>query len=146
MHSPTHLYNGNGLTCWCHLVVLLQLVPCYFSLLWQAFTMGSVSKATPIQFINGKSRIKKWRGHKASLSGYYECLSRGLLLLASETDTHKHIHQHSQTKQFQETRHTRACSLRVPGLKIIIKIINSQKICVVWYGLNIYTLHAYLHT
>ena len=65
---------------------------------------GSVTKATPIQFINGKSRIKKQRGRKTALSGYYACLSRGLLIMASGADTHTHIHQRSQTKRFQETR------------------------------------------
>ena len=39
------------------------------------FTMGSVTKATPINFIDGKSRIKKRRGRKTALSGYYECVA-----------------------------------------------------------------------
>ena len=43
--------------------------------LWQAFTTGSVTKATPIKFIDSKSRIKKRRGHKTALSGYYECVA-----------------------------------------------------------------------
>ena len=40
-----------------------------------AFTTGSVTKATPINFIDSKSRIKKWRGRKTALSGYYECVA-----------------------------------------------------------------------
>ena len=44
-------------------------------LLWQAFTMGSVTKATPILFIDSKSCIKKLRGRKTALSGYYECVA-----------------------------------------------------------------------
>ena len=36
---------------------------------------GSVTKATPIHFIDSKSRIKKRRGHKTALSGYYECVA-----------------------------------------------------------------------
>ena len=59
---------------------------------------GSVTKATPIQFINSKSRIKKQRGRKIAVSGYYACLSRDLLLMASGADTHTHIHQRSRTK------------------------------------------------
>ena len=51
---------------------------------------GSVTKATPIQFTNGKSRIKKQRGRKTALSGYYTCLSCDLLLMASGADTHTH--------------------------------------------------------
>ena len=49
--------------------------------------MGSVTKATPIQFIDSKSRIKKWSGHKTALSAF---LSRDLLLMASGADTHTH--------------------------------------------------------
>ena len=52
--------------------------------------MGSVTKATPIQFIDSKSRIKKWRGRKTTISGYYECLSRDLSLMATGADTHTH--------------------------------------------------------
>ena len=36
---------------------------------------GSVTKATPIHFIDSKSRIKKQRGRKTALSGYYECVA-----------------------------------------------------------------------
>ena len=53
--------------------------------------MGSVTKATPIQFIDSKSRIKKRRDYKTALSSYYACLSRDLLLMASGW-THTHIH------------------------------------------------------
>ena len=37
--------------------------------------MGSDIKATPIHFIDSKSRIKKKRGRKTVLSGYYECVA-----------------------------------------------------------------------
>ena len=50
--------------------------------------MGSVTKPTPIQFIAGKSHIKKRRGHKTTLSGYYACLSHDLLLMVLEADAH----------------------------------------------------------
>ena len=43
--------------------------------LWQAFTTGSVTKATPVHFINSKRRIKKRRGRKTALSDYYECVA-----------------------------------------------------------------------
>ena len=43
--------------------------------LWQVFTMGSVTNATPIHYIDSKSRIKKRMGRKTSLSGYYECVT-----------------------------------------------------------------------
>ena len=36
---------------------------------------GSVTKATPIHFIDSKSRIKKQRGRKTALSDYYECIA-----------------------------------------------------------------------
>ena len=65
----------------------------------QAFTAGSVTKATPIHFIDSKSRLKKWRVRKTALSGYYACLSRGLLLMASGADTHTHIQQRLRTKK-----------------------------------------------
>ena len=68
--------------------------------------MGSVTKATPIQFIDSNICIKKQRDHKTALSGYYVCFSRDLLLMASgaETHTHTHIYQRLWMKQFQETR------------------------------------------
>ena len=44
-------------------------------LIRQAFTTVSVTKATPIHFIDSKSCIKKRRGHKTALSGYYECVA-----------------------------------------------------------------------
>ena len=37
--------------------------------------MGSVTKATPIHFIDSKNRIMKWRGRKTALSGYYKCVT-----------------------------------------------------------------------
>ena len=78
--------------------------------------MGSVTKAMFIQFIDGKSRIKKWRGRKTALSGYYACLSSDLLLMASGVNTHIHIHQRLRTKQFHETRRAWAAVLCMPGL------------------------------
>ena len=58
--------------------------------------MGGVTKATPIQFVNGKSRIKKQRGHKTALSSYYACLSRDLLLIPSGVDTHTYTNIHER--------------------------------------------------
>ena len=54
--------------------------------------MGSVTKATPIQFTDSKSDTKKRRDRKTALPGYYACLSRDLLLMASGADTHTHTH------------------------------------------------------
>ena len=90
MHLPTHLYNWNISTCRYCLVVLLQPVLHYFSFLWQAFTIRIVTKATPIQFIDGRSLIKKWRGRKTALSGYCAYLSCDLLLMPLGADTHTH--------------------------------------------------------
>ena len=58
---------------------------------------SNITKATPIQFTDGKSRIKKRRGRKTALSGYYACLLRDLLLMASGADTHTHTHTHTHT-------------------------------------------------
>ena len=52
--------------------------------------MRSVTKATPIQFIDSKTHLKKQRSRKTTLSGYYSCLSRDLLLMPLGVDTHKH--------------------------------------------------------
>ena len=49
-----------------------------------------VTKATAIQFINGKCHIKKQKSRKTALSGYYVCASRDLLLMSSGADTHTH--------------------------------------------------------
>ena len=53
---------------------------------------GSVTKATPIQFTDSKSRIKKRRGRKTALSGYYTCISLDWLLMPSGADAHTHTH------------------------------------------------------
>ena len=52
--------------------------------------MHIVTKATAIQFINGKCHIKKRKSHKTVLSGYYACVLCDLLLLPSGR-THTHI-------------------------------------------------------
>ena len=54
--------------------------------------MGSVTKATPIQFTDGKSGTKKRRGCKTVLPGYYTCLSHDLLLMALGADTYTHTY------------------------------------------------------
>ena len=77
---------------------------------------GSVTKATPIQFIDSKSCIEKRRGHKTALSGYYVCISRDLLLMASGADTHTHTHTH--TPFMDEMISRNQCGRLAPGLKI----------------------------
>ena len=74
--------------------------------------MRTVTKATAIQFIDGKCHIMKQKSHKTVLSGYYTCVSRDLLLMALGVDTHTHTHIHiyipmREQKRFQETRHKR---------------------------------------
>ena len=54
--------------------------------------MHIVTKATPIQFIDSKCHIKKWKSRKTALSGYYACLSCDLLLMPVEARTHTHTH------------------------------------------------------
>ena len=76
--------------------------------------MGSVTKATPIQFTDGKSRVKKRRGRKTALSGYYACLSRDLLLMASEVDTHTHTHTPTFTDEMISRSQARAAKGRAP--------------------------------
>ena len=89
--------------------------------------MRIVTKATTIQFINHKCHIKKRKSHKTTLSSYYACVSRDLLLMPSGADTHKHTqtYQRLWTKRFQETRHAWACDLCVPGLKTAMDLVIS---------------------
>ena len=54
----------------------------------------SVTKATFIQFIDGKCHIKKQKGCKTALSGYYACLLRDLLLMPLGVDTHAYTIVH----------------------------------------------------
>ena len=124
MHSPTHLYNWNAPTCWCCLVVLLELVLHYLTLLRQAFTARIVTKARTIQFIDC-SVIKKRNSCKTSLSDYYACLWRDLLLMASGADTHIHTHTHTRKhtdvhgiNNFKKPG-THGRRPRAPGLKIV---------------------------
>ena len=98
-------------------------------LLWQVFMMRSVTKATPIQFIDGRSHMKKQRCHKTALSGYYACFSRDLLLMPSgaharthaHAHAHTHTHTHTHTPMFADETISRnqACAAegRAPGLK-----------------------------
>ena len=65
--------------------------------------MHTVTKAMAIQFIDGKCHIMKRKSRKTVLSGYYTCVSRNLLLMASGAGTHTHISTGEQ-KRFQETR------------------------------------------
>ena len=62
--------------------------------------MCSVTKAIPIQFIDGKCHIKKWRGRKTALSSYYACLSCDLLIMPwGQTHTYSNIHGQSDFKK-----------------------------------------------
>ena len=54
-------------------------------ILRQAFTAGSVTKATSIHFIDSKSRIKKRRGRKTASSGYYECVATHTIFITLKT-------------------------------------------------------------
>ena len=121
---PIHLYNGNALTCWYCLVVLLQLVPHYLSLLWQAFMTFSVTKAMPIQFIDGKCHIKKQKSHKTPLFSYYAYLSFDLSLKPSGADTHTLTYTNvCKQNDFKKPgacaglSPTCACGPHMPGLK-----------------------------
>ena len=60
--------------------------------------MCIVTKATAIQFIDGKCHIKKQKSCKTALSGYYTCVSRNLLLMPSGTDRQTDTHIDAQTK------------------------------------------------
>ena len=57
------------------------LVPCYLCVLWQAFMMYFVNKATLIHFIDGKCHIKKLERCTTGLTGYYRNISCKLLLI-----------------------------------------------------------------
>ena len=63
----------------------------------------TVTKAMDIQFINGKCHIKKRKSRKTALSGYYTCVSRELLLMASgantQTDTQTCTYTHMLTRK-----------------------------------------------
>ena len=73
--------------------------------------MCILTKATSIQFIDGKCHIKKRKSCKTALSGYYACVSRDLLLMPSGADTHTHTHTHTYTRTCTHTHthtHTHA--------------------------------------
>ena len=109
------------------------------SLLWQALTMRSVTKATPVQLIDARSHMKKQRCRKTALSGYYACFSRDLLLMPSGADTHTHTH--TPTFMDETISRNQTCVAegpRMPGLKsehcinvifilLVITYINNTK-------------------
>ena len=81
--------------------------------------MRTVTKATDIQFINGKCHIMKQKSHKIVLSGYYTCVSCDLLLMASGADTHTHTHTYQRTnKNDFKKPGMRSHRPREPGLKM----------------------------
>ena len=59
---------------------------------------------------------KKQSSRKTSLSGYYECLSHDLLLMASGADTHMQTYQCANQSNFKKPG-THGLWLHVPGLK-----------------------------
>ena len=71
----------------------------------------SITKATTIQFIDGKCHIKKWKSHKTALSTYYACFSCDLLLMPLGVDTHTYIRNVCRQNNFKKTG---TCA---PGLK-----------------------------
>ena len=54
--------------------------------------MHIVTKATAIQFLDGKCHKKKRKSHKTALCGDYVCVSHDLLLMPSGVDTHTYTH------------------------------------------------------
>ena len=56
----------------------------------------TVTKATAIQFIDGKCHIMKRKSRKAALSSYYACVLCDLLLMASGW-THKYTEAQTKT-------------------------------------------------
>ena len=84
-------------------------------LLWQAFTTHSVTKVTPIQFIDGRSHVNKRRCRKTALSGYYACFSRDLLLIPrgwTHTHTPTFVDETISRNQMRVAE-----GPRMPGLK-----------------------------
>ena len=110
-HSPLSLKRSNMLAL--PLVLLLPVL----HLLWQVFTTRSVTKAMPIQLIDGRSHMKKWRCCKTALSGYYAYFSCDVLLIPLGADTH------TNTPTFADEtisrNQARAAFGHAPGLKIV---------------------------
>ena len=76
--------------------------------------MCSVTKATAIQFIDGKCHNnKEMESRKTALPSYYACVSRDLLLVPSGVDTHTCKHT-----DFRGQNDFKKPGARFPGLKI----------------------------
>ena len=71
--------------------------------------MRTVTKAMAIQFIDSKCHIMKQKSRKTALSGYYACVSRDVLLMASRRT---HTHTDVQTKTISRNQ-ARAAEGRV---------------------------------
>ena len=61
--------------------------------------MHIVTKATAIQFIDGKCHTQKQKSSKTALTGYYAYVSRDLLLMPSGADTHTHANKLTFTEE-----------------------------------------------
>ena len=83
------------------------------------FTARTVTKATAIQFIDGKCHIMKQKRRKTPLCGYYACVSCDLLLMSSGVDTQTHTYQRTNKNDFKKpgVHDQRSC---VAVLKIIL--------------------------
>ena len=82
--------------------------------------MRFVTKATPIDCMDGKCHIKKLKSSRTCLTGYSPSfyMNSFYSLEAESADTHTHTHTPtSAQKQFQETR----CG---PGLKLLMKVVS----------------------
>ena len=86
------------------------------SFLWKTFKMHSAIKAMPIQFIDSKCHVKKWKSCKIALSSYYTCLSRDLLLMPLRADTHTDTQKSKFTDEMISRNQVRMLSM--PSLKI----------------------------
>ena len=77
--------------------------------------MHFITKATPINNIDSRCRIRKPESSIAYITGYSGFISRELFLLAWGANTHTHTYQHPHESDFKKPGERR---WHAPGLKM----------------------------
>ena len=88
--------------------------------------MCIVTRATAIQFIDGKCHIKKRKSYKTALSDYYACVSCDLLLMPwgrthtyIQAHTHPRTHTHARAQTYRRMNNNKTRRVRPSAVRLV---------------------------